>query len=169
MNMTHPLPQCDCLNDCGDDSGVAAGTVTPCQHYAANQAERIDNETVARFSCALRGKLRDARDKGRKGWQDKALCSQQTLSDMLRDHVDKGDPRDVAAFAMFLWARGENIEPALQVQQGALTPAVARIREVDEFGPCLDWFTHWAKLPAGTLLYSQGAPAQAQQAGKVIL
>lgn len=33
--------------------------------------------------------------------------------------------------------------------------AVARIREVDEFGPCLDWFKHWVGFPAGTLLYIQ--------------
>lgn len=116
MNMTHPLPQCECLNDCGDDPGVAAGTATPCRNYAAIQPEQIDNEAVAQFSCALRDKLREARAKGRSGWQDKALCSQQMLSDMLRAHVDKGDPCDVAAFAMFLWARFENIAPALPAQ-----------------------------------------------------
>lgn len=38
------------------------------------------------------------------------------LSRMLRDHVNKGDPRDVANFCMFLWNRGEAIA-ALQ-QEG---------------------------------------------------
>ena len=91
-------------------------------NYAANQSERLDNEAVAQFSCALREKLREARAKGRSGWQDKALCSQQTLSDMLRAHVDKGDPRDIAAFAMFLWARGESIALPTQSQRG---PAIS--------------------------------------------
>lgn len=41
--------------------------------------------------------------------------------------------------------------------------AVARIRSVDEFGPCLDWFKHWVNFPAGTLLYAHAAPYQAQE------
>jgi hypothetical protein len=37
---------------------------------------------------------------------------------MLREHVEKGDPRDVANFCMFLWARGEGIAAAPEVAAG---------------------------------------------------
>lgn len=26
-------PNCDCLNECGDDTSVAKGEVTPCEYY----------------------------------------------------------------------------------------------------------------------------------------
>ena len=43
---------------------------------------------------------------------------------------------------------------ALQAQQPG-AQAVAQLRGVDEYGPMLDWFTHWAKFAAGTKLYTQ--------------
>ncbi|WP_426269209.1 hypothetical protein ACN9MB_13355 [Dyella kyungheensis] len=68
-----------------------------------------DAAAVDAFATAMKEKLAQARAKGRSGWGDKDDCSQQHLSDMLRSHVDKGDPRDVANFCMFLYARGESI------------------------------------------------------------
>ena len=69
-----------------------------------------DDLAVDQFATALKAKLADARAKGRGGWHEPGL--QQRLSDMLREHIDKGDPLDVAAFAMFLHQRGEAILPA---------------------------------------------------------
>lgn len=71
-----------------------------------------DDVAVDRFAAAMKAKLAEARSKGRGGWQDKADCSQQLLSNMLHGHVAKGDPRDVANFCMFLQQRGEAILPA---------------------------------------------------------
>lgn len=65
-----------------------------------------DDETAEHFCAALKWKLADARNKGRGGWE---LCSPEELSQMLREHVEKGDPRDVANFCMFLWAKREAI------------------------------------------------------------
>jgi len=48
-------------------------------------------------------------------------CPQQRLSDMLRVHVEKGDPRDVANFCMFLHQRGEAILPVEPAAQGEAT------------------------------------------------
>lgn len=70
-----------------------------------------DDVAVDRFAAAMKSKLAVARGKGRGGWQDKTDCTQQHLSDGLRAHVAKGDPRDVANFAMFLHQRGESILP----------------------------------------------------------
>lgn len=98
--------------------------------------QHSDDAAVDAFAAAMKAKLAEARTKGRGGWQDKADCPQQRLSDMLRAHVDKGDPRDVANFCMFLHQRGEAILPAEPVAQGeadelisAYDEAVRRQRE----------------------------------------
>lgn len=73
------------------------------------QEPHPDDVAVDAFAAAMKSKLAEARAKGRGGWQDKKQCSQQYLSTLLRDHVRKGDPRDVANFCCFLWNRGEGI------------------------------------------------------------
>ena len=79
---------------------------------SAQPTAHPDDAAVDAFAEAMRAKLAEARAKGRGGWQDKTDCPQQRLSDMLRAHVEKGDPRDVANFCMFLHQRGEAIMPA---------------------------------------------------------
>lgn len=87
-----------------------------------------DDAAVDAFAAAMKAKLADARAKGRGGWNGDEPGMQQRLSDMLRAHVEKGDPRDVANFCMFLHQRGEAIgpkgaAPAIQVPAGwALVP-----------------------------------------------
>ena len=61
---------------------------------------------VAEFSRALLAKLRESEKKYgyqddwmRRGWED-------TLRKHLREHVEKGDPRDVAAYCAFAWHHG---------------------------------------------------------------
>ncbi len=61
---------------------------------------------VRDFAQALASKLRAAEEKYgyREGWlsQDwEAECRQH-----LREHMEKGDPRDVAIYAAFMWQRG---------------------------------------------------------------
>lgn len=70
-----------------------------------------DDEAVDRFAAAMKSKLAAKREEGRGGWDDNAKCSQKFLSDLLRGHIDKGDPLDVANFAMMLHQRGEAIAP----------------------------------------------------------
>lgn len=71
-----------------------------------SQAEKGDEVFEADFLCVdsfaegMKQKLLAARLKGRRGWQD---CDPTELSIMLREHVEKGDPLDVANFCMFLW------------------------------------------------------------------
>lgn len=73
------------------------------------EVQHPDDAAVDAFAKAMKGKLALARAKGRSGWQE---CDTGVLSGMLRDHVEKGDPRDVANFCMFLWTRGCGITPA---------------------------------------------------------
>ncbi len=68
-----------------------------------------DDLAVDRFAAEMKRKLAAAREKGRAGWNDPKQCSQADLSGDLRIHTSKGDPVDVANFAMMLWARGECI------------------------------------------------------------
>lgn len=81
-----------------------------------------DDAAVDAFAAAMKAKLAEARAKGRGGWQDKNDCPQQRLSDMLRAHVQKGDPRDVANFCMFLHQRGEGILPTRLQNQVEMLP-----------------------------------------------
>ena len=73
-----------------------------------------DNEAVDLLIAAakMKNKLFLARRKGRSGWDDPTMCTNADLSRMLREHVEKGDPVDVANFCAFLIARGERIGPA---------------------------------------------------------
>ncbi|WP_340571708.1 hypothetical protein [Stenotrophomonas sp. G106K1] len=78
-----------------------------------------DDLAVDAFAAAMKAKMAEARAKGRGGWEDPAQCSADDLSRMLREHVEKGDPRDVANFCMMLHQRGEAIAARQTVGQEA--------------------------------------------------
>ena len=80
----------------------------PVEQPAAAQPHP-DDLAVDRFAVEMKAKLATARAKGRGGWEK---CDPTELSIMLREHVEKGDPRDVANFCMFLWALGKPISDA---------------------------------------------------------
>lgn len=75
-----------------------------------------DDAAVERFAAEMKAKLAAARAKGRSGWQQ---CNPSDLSRMLREHVEKGDPRDVANFCMFLWSLEAPISKAAQPDERA--------------------------------------------------
>lgn len=84
-------------------------------------AKNHDDYWVKQFAVEMKRKLAAARAKGRSCWQH---CDPADLSYILREHVEKGDPRDVANFCMFLWALGDSIhaEPARADRQGVALP-----------------------------------------------
>lgn len=66
---------------------------------------------VGRFAKALANKLRAAKDKygytdgwASSGWEEQCRAS-------LMEHIGKGDPIDVAAFAMFMWKHNWSTTP----------------------------------------------------------
>ena len=84
------------------------------------ERDQIANKAgVKKLKEAMKEKLAAARLKGRGGWQDKDDCSQEHLSRLLREHVEKGDPVDVANFCMMLHARGETILPVASTDREA--------------------------------------------------
>jgi NTP pyrophosphatase (non-canonical NTP hydrolase) len=86
---------------------LAASPSAPTPH-----ADHPDDLAVDRFAVAMKKKLALARANGRSGWDDPTQCSAEDLSRMLREHVEKGDPRDVANFCMMLDQRSEVISSA---------------------------------------------------------
>lgn len=68
-----------------------------------------DDASVDYLAAAMKQKLDDKREEGRSGWQFPDQCSADDLSRMLREHVEKGDPVDVANFCMMLFNRGDRI------------------------------------------------------------
>lgn len=77
---------------------VAAAPPPPVQHS--------DDVAVDRFAAAMKAKLAQKRAEGRGGWDDPEQCPVERLAELLHKHVGKGDPVDVANFAMMLWCRG---------------------------------------------------------------
>ena len=63
---------------------------------------------VVRFAEALAAKLHKAELKyGYSGdWQKREWIDSGECREKLRHHIDKGDPRDVAAYCAFLWHHG---------------------------------------------------------------
>lgn len=103
------------------DSAISIDAIYRAMLAAAPDAlgAHTDDIAVDKFAAAMKKKLAAARAKGRGGWDDREDLEQH-LSNLLRAHVDKGDPIDVANFCCFLWNRCEAIcaAPAAQVAVG---------------------------------------------------
>ncbi|WP_186153509.1 hypothetical protein [Burkholderia gladioli] len=74
-----------------------------------------DDIAVDAFAAAMKAKMAASRAKGRRGWE---TCTPSDLSRMLREHVEKGDPRDVANFCMMLHHHGASISGAADAGEG---------------------------------------------------
>lgn len=72
------------------------------------ESKEFDENCVDQFAGAMKWKLAKKREEGRGGWSSKEDCPKDRLVMMMRDHLEKGDPIDVANFAMMLWVRGED-------------------------------------------------------------
>lgn len=91
-------------------------------------ATHTDDIAVDSFAAIMKQKLAAKRLDGRHGWEDADPLhgiSQDEISGMLREHVEKGDPVDVANFCMMLHHRGETIMPEdIDVSIGAVYAAM---------------------------------------------
>lgn len=121
----------------GDDTIVAQVLDYLATTQAAPQpaAQHPDDAAVDALAALMKAKLAKQRAKGYGGWDDRSVL-QQELSYLLRTHVEKGDPVDVANFCAFLSARGEGIaakpQEAAPVAQGDAEDA-ARWRMLPAF------------------------------------
>jgi hypothetical protein len=88
---------------------LAAYTFERFQSGKITEAE-FDNKMTMFFAFDMQYKLEIAREKGRSGWWDTLICHDWELKDMLKHHIEKGDMRDVANIAMFLYVRDMLVE-----------------------------------------------------------
>lgn len=95
---------------------LVAAQLLALRSKASDTTPKIDSEPnlsdlVARFSVALLEKLRAAERKY--GFDDSWMLDdwRGDLARKLREHVEKGDPRDVAAYCAFAWHHGWSLAP----------------------------------------------------------
>lgn len=101
---------CECEVTLMMDYEVASQTVVARElsNWRAHKAAELDNHAVDQLSNLMKQKLAKKREQGYNGWPN---CDPNHLSRLLRDHVEKGDPVDVANFCAFLVANGDSILP----------------------------------------------------------
>jgi hypothetical protein len=107
-------------------------------------------DLVARFSRRLLAKLRLAQANGKSGWErdDWETACQQGL---LR-HLEKGDPRDVAAYCAFMDHHGWITKPAAapaRCDAGSAAPirAMQILKEISELSEDLQFYIGQALVP----------------------
>ena len=66
--------------------------------------EYCDYSSVDSFAEAMKEKMFQKSEKGYSGWRD---CPPDNLRKLLTEHIEKGDPIDVANFCMMLWCLDE--------------------------------------------------------------
>ena len=71
--------------------------------------QHSDDAEIDTFCQKMKEKMARKRAEGFSGWSDKTDYTQDDLSKMLREHIEKSDPIDVAIFCMMLFSRNENI------------------------------------------------------------
>ena len=64
-----------------------------------------DDKLVRHAADAMREKLKLARVRGRGGWWNSDECTIDDLRSLLREHVEKGDMRDVLNLAAMVYVR----------------------------------------------------------------
>lgn len=69
-------------------------------------SKQDDDHQIDTFAESMKAKMDLKRAQGRSGWE---TCSPDYLRQLLREHVEKGDPVDVANFCMMLHARGYRV------------------------------------------------------------
>ncbi|MCL4526486.1 MAG: hypothetical protein M1492_08325 [Gammaproteobacteria bacterium] len=92
-------------------------------------AVNSDDIAIDAFTAAMKAKMRRSREeKGRGGWQ---TASAAHLTYLLVEHLAKGDPVDVANFAMMLHQNGQNIDEAVvQAYRKAVAGSEAHEEEI---------------------------------------
>lgn len=83
-----------------------------CTAQRMNMSEAlIDKMAVSNMSASMLHRMTEKRSKGKAGWHDKEKCSAERLNALFHNAVLKGDPIDVANYAMMISQRGETIGP----------------------------------------------------------
>ncbi len=90
-----------------------------------------DDDAVDEFALKMKLKLAKKRTQGYSGWNK---CTQEYLSNMLHELVEKGDPLDVAIVAMMLYHNNQTIQKSDHQEHNTMND------ECDETGWWSDWW-----------------------------
>lgn len=125
---------------------------------AGTDHQHADDIAVDQFAAAMKAKLAKKRAEGRDGWSDKSQCTAEFLSQLLRGHVDKGDPVDVGNLAMMLHQRGERIAPSKAAPTTGSQPAT----NAQPYGylDCFGIFYRYKAFAKMTPIYTSAVAAQ---------
>lgn len=109
--------------------------------------EHPDDLAVDRFAAAMKSKMAESRAKGRRGWDDPAQCSVESLAALLIDHLIKGDPVDIGNFAMMLHQRGADLG-VLRLEAKGRVDTAKPVRTLDDIPPIDPEFSaeYWSDL-----------------------
>jgi hypothetical protein len=69
------------------------------------ETKELDDMSIDNFCVVMKEKMDKSREKGRGGWSNPEECTLDILWNMLRFHVDKGDPVDIANISMMIYYR----------------------------------------------------------------
>lgn len=74
-------------------------------------------QAVEAFAITMLEKLKKKQQSRWRGWNDSGLAWPCDCRRRLREHLSRGDPIDVANFAMFLWNLSEPTSKAGETRQ----------------------------------------------------
>lgn len=74
-------------------------------HHVAKLDQCDEDKAIDAFAQAMKNKMALKREQGESGWNDKDLCTDEFLAQLLVKQLSKGDPVDIANFAMMLFTR----------------------------------------------------------------
>lgn len=75
------------------------------EEQCARLDQHHDDTAIDVFAQAMKNKMAEMRERGRSGWEKPDECTVEDLAQILVKEMSKGDPVDIANFAMMLFAR----------------------------------------------------------------
>ncbi|AVO22995.1 hypothetical protein HWB57_gp158 [Erwinia phage vB_EamM-Bue1] len=106
------------------DSVNAMSKITKPVTAPAPVEQHPDDEAIDAFAAAMKAKMARSRDKGRSGWEDRGMVTDEQLAEMLIEHLGKtnaGNFEDVAIFCMMLHHRKAPTDIIMSTQNPELT------------------------------------------------
>lgn len=118
------------------------------------RSAHTDAIAISKFAEAMAARMHQAAMKGHFGWDDTEACTAAILQLALREAVAKGDPVDVANYAMMLHTRGERTRMpdafnTMFLENMAMREALRAV--LDEVAPGCTPISINSSLPAGLI------------------
>lgn len=80
------------------------------RYVSADLERHADGILIRLATLGMEEKLGQARESGRGGWWNGEVCSIEFLRELLTDHIEKGDMRDVMNLAAMIYVREQSMK-----------------------------------------------------------